>query len=56
MLEVLEIKSERPDRDVQRRDSECIGTRMLSFKLPGRRPKGRPKRRFIDELKRTRTR
>lgn len=34
---------------VQRRGSEFIGRRMLSFQLPGRRPKGRPKRRFIDE-------
>lgn len=24
---------------------------MLSFKLPGRRPKGRPKRRFVDGVK-----
>ena len=36
---------------VQRRDSEYIGRRMLSFELPGRRPRGRPKRRFIDVVK-----
>ena len=36
---------------VQRRDSEHIGRRMLSFELPGRRPRGRPKRRFMDVVK-----
>ncbi|TWW74035.1 hypothetical protein D4764_14G0000360, partial [Takifugu flavidus] len=36
---------------VQRRDTEFIGRTMLRFKLPGRRPRGRPKRRFIDVVK-----
>ena len=36
---------------VLRRDSEYIGRRMLSFELPGRRPRGRPKRRFMDVVK-----
>ena len=37
---------------VQRRDSEYIGRRMLSFDLPGRRrSRGRPKRRFRDVVK-----
>lgn len=36
-------------RQVQRRDSEDIGRR--SFKLPDRRPGGRPKRRLIDGVK-----
>ena len=33
---------------VQRRD---IGRRMLRLELPGRRPKGRPKRRFMEVVK-----
>ncbi|KAF7667879.1 hypothetical protein LDENG_00044320 [Lucifuga dentata] len=36
---------------VQRRDSERIGRRMLKLELPGRRPRGRPKRRFMDVVK-----
>ena len=36
---------------VQRRDSEYIGRRMLRLELPGRRPKGRLKRRFMDVVK-----
>ena len=36
---------------VQRRDSEYIGRRMLRMELPGRRPRGRPKRRFMDVVK-----
>ena len=36
---------------VLRRDSEYIGRRILSFELPGRRPRGRPKRRFMDVVK-----
>ena len=36
---------------VQRSDSEYIGRRMLSFELPGRRPRGRPKRRFMDVMR-----
>ena len=36
---------------VQRRDSEYIGNRMLRLELPGKRPRGRPKRRFMDVVK-----
>ncbi|MCJ8733560.1 hypothetical protein PDJAM_G00224980 [Pangasius djambal] len=33
---------------VQRRESEYIGRRMLDMELPGRRQRGRPKRRYMD--------
>ena len=36
---------------VQRRDRGHIGRRMLEMELPGRRPRGRPKRRFMDAVK-----
>lgn len=36
---------------VQRRDSDYVGKRMLRFMLPERRPRGRPKRRFMDLVK-----
>uniref|UniRef100_A0A3B3I9A4 ribonuclease H n=1 Tax=Oryzias latipes TaxID=8090 RepID=A0A3B3I9A4_ORYLA len=35
---------------VQRRDSGYIGRRMLEMELPGRRTRGRPKRRYMDVL------
>ncbi|KAK3563661.1 hypothetical protein QTP86_033506 [Hemibagrus guttatus] len=35
---------------VQRRDSEYIGRRMLDMELPGRRQRGRPKRRSLLQL------
>ncbi|KAL1257192.1 hypothetical protein QQF64_012737 [Cirrhinus molitorella] len=35
---------------VQRRDSEYIGRRMLDMELPGRRQRGRAKRRYMDEI------
>ncbi|KAK3554950.1 hypothetical protein QTP86_001869 [Hemibagrus guttatus] len=35
---------------VQRRESEYIGRRMLDMELPGRRQKGRPKRRYMDGI------
>ena len=35
----------------QRRDSGDIGRRMLEMELPGRRPRGRPRRRFMDAVK-----
>lgn len=35
---------------VQRRDSGYIGRRMLEMELPGRRARGRPKRRYMDVL------
>lgn len=36
---------------VQRRDSEYIGRRMLRLEQPGKRPRGRPKRRSMDVVK-----
>ncbi|KAK3525918.1 hypothetical protein QTP70_010973 [Hemibagrus guttatus] len=36
---------------VQRRESEYIGRRMLDMELPGRRQRGRPKRRYMDGIK-----
>ena len=36
---------------VQRRDSEYISRKMMRLELPGRRPRGRPKRRFMDVVK-----
>ncbi|KAK3546933.1 hypothetical protein QTP86_005126 [Hemibagrus guttatus] len=49
-LEVAELKMLRENRlrwfgHVQRRESEYIGRRMLDMELPGRRQRGRPKRR-----------
>ncbi|KAK3544908.1 hypothetical protein QTP86_029243 [Hemibagrus guttatus] len=35
---------------VQRRQSEYIGRRMLDMELPGRRQRGRPKRRYMDGI------
>ncbi|KAK2842040.1 hypothetical protein Q5P01_012240 [Channa striata] len=35
---------------VQRRDSEFIGRRMLEMELPGKRARGRPRRRYMDVL------
>ncbi|KAK4307254.1 hypothetical protein Pmani_020967 [Petrolisthes manimaculis] len=36
---------------VQRRDGEYVGRRMLEMDPPGRRKRGRPKRRFMDAVK-----
>ena len=36
---------------VRRKDDGYIGRRMLRMELPGRRKRGRPKRRFMDEVK-----
>ncbi|KAK2879894.1 hypothetical protein Q8A73_023706 [Channa argus] len=36
---------------VQRRNCEYIGRRMLRLELPGRRSRGRPKRRFMDVVR-----
>ena len=36
---------------VQRRDSEHIGRRMIRLERPGRRLRGRPKKRFMDVMK-----
>ena len=37
--------------DVQMRDSDDIGRRMLKTELPGRRQRRRPRRRFVDEVR-----
>ena len=34
---------------VMRRDQEYVGRKMMEMELPGKRRRGRPKRRFLDE-------
>ena len=34
-----------------RRDQEYVGRRIMEMKLPGKRKRGRPKRRFADVVK-----
>ena len=36
---------------VMRRDQEYVGRKMMEMELPGRRRRGRPKRRFLDVVK-----
>ena len=36
---------------VMRRDQEYVGRKMMEMKLPGKRKRGRPKRRFLDVVK-----
>ena len=36
---------------VMRRDQEYVGRKMMEIVLPGKRKRGRPKRRFLDVLK-----
>ena len=36
---------------VTRRDQEGVGRRMMEMELPGKRRRGRPKRRFLDVVK-----
>ena len=36
---------------VMRRDQEYIGRKMMEMELPGKRKRGRPKRRFLDVIK-----
>ena len=36
---------------VMRRDQEYIGRRIMEMELPGKRKRGRPKRRFLDVVK-----
>ena len=38
-------------RHVRRKDDGYIGRRMLRMELPGKRKRGRPKRRFMDVVK-----
>ena len=34
-----------------RRDQEYVGRKMMEMELPGKRRRGRPKRRFLDAVK-----
>ena len=36
---------------VMRRDQEYVGRKMMEMELPGKRKRGRPKRRFLDAVK-----
>ena len=36
---------------VMRRDQEYVGRKMIEMELPGKRRRGRPKRRFLDVVK-----
>ena len=36
---------------VMRRDQEYVGKKMMEMELPGKRRRGRPKRRFLDLVK-----
>ena len=36
---------------VMRRDQEYVGRKMIEMELPGKRKRGRPKRRFLDVVK-----
>ena len=36
---------------VMRRDQEYVGRKMMGMELPGKRRRGRPKRRFLDAVK-----
>ena len=38
-------------RYVMRRDQEYVGRKMMEMELPGKRRRGRPKRRFLDVVK-----
>ncbi|KAF3697499.1 hypothetical protein EXN66_Car013179 [Channa argus] len=54
MLDVLQIVREDRLRwfgHVQRRNCEYISRRMLRLELPGRRSRGRAKRRFMDVVR-----
>ena len=37
---------------VMRIEENCVGTRAMAMKIQGRRTKGRPKRRWLDKVKR----
>ncbi|KAK3572772.1 hypothetical protein QTP86_007376 [Hemibagrus guttatus] len=45
-LETVSLRK-RQESELERRDSEYIGRRMLDMELPGRRQRGRPKRRRL---------
>ena len=54
-VEWLEIKmkegSLRWYEHVTRRDQEYVGRKVMKLELPGKRKRGRPKRRFLDGVK-----
>ena len=33
------------------REDECIGKRLMGMEVPGKRRRGRPKRRWLDSIK-----
>ena len=52
MLDVWDRKSERPDGDgLDMYRGGIVNIRMRRLELPGRRSRGRPKRRFMDAVK-----
>ena len=38
-------------KHVMRRDQEYVGRKIMEMELPGKRKRGRPKRRFLDVVK-----
>ena len=54
-VERLEIKMRegrlRWYRHVMRRDQDYVGRKLIEMELPGKRKRGRPKRRFLDAVK-----
>ena len=40
-----------PNGHVMRRDQEYVGRKMMEMELPGKRRRGRPKKRFVDVVK-----
>ena len=36
---------------VLRREEECVGKRVMVMEVPGKRRRGRPKRRWLDNIK-----
>ena len=35
---------------MKRRDEDCVGRKVLEMQLPGKRKRGRPKRRYLDVM------
>ncbi|KAK3572608.1 hypothetical protein QTP86_000857 [Hemibagrus guttatus] len=48
-LETVSLRK-RQESELERRESEYFGRRMLDMELPGRRQRGRPKRRYMDGI------
>ena len=36
---------------VLRREDECVGKRVMAMEVPGKRRRGRPKRRWLDSIR-----